>query len=174
MGRHLDELAKRIEQFRIDALRFFAGDLKLPPEALKETISTNIRSLRSQRSQGAAERFRLGSLEAKFNSQVDLYNRRMREREVGARRPPVEDTAPPDPREGVVIGRSSDGNAVEVLYQGLYLGNGQRAPNMDLEKFRGYISRQADVIRAKTGCSDIHFRVAVEDGKMKIKAKPLK
>ena len=45
---------------------------------------------------------------------------------------------------------------------------------MDLGRFRAYLDRQAEVIRKKTGCAEIQFRIAVEEGKMKLKAKPLR
>ena len=40
--------------------------------------------------------------------------------------------------------------------------------------FRAYIDRQAEAIRKKTGCAEIQFRIAVEEGKMKLKARPLR
>ena len=47
-------------------------------------------------------------------------------------------------------------------------------PKMDLERFGAYLERQAESIRSKTGCREIQFRLAVEDGKMKLKAKPIR
>lgn len=172
--RELDALQKQIEQFRIDAQRFFAGDLPLPPEEQRDRISTQIRKLRSDQSRSVAETFRLGSLESRFNSQNELFKRRLREREEGGQRRPAVAPPPPDPSQGVLVGRSGDPNAAEVLYKGLFLERGARSPSMDLERFRSYLSRQTDAIRAKTGCDDIHFRVAVEDGKPKLKARPVK
>ncbi len=68
---------------------------------------------------------------------------------------------------------SRDG-AVEALYKGLYLRRGATRTSMDLERFRSHLEKQAGVIRAKTGCQEIQFRIAEENGKMKIKAKPIK
>ena len=45
---------------------------------------------------------------------------------------------------------------------------------MDIERFRSYIQHQAEVIRTKTGCREIQFRIAVQDGKMKLKARPIR
>ncbi len=167
-------LTQGIEQFRIDSLRYFAGDLKVPPEELKIQISSLFRRLRVGGIKGVADNFRLNSLEARFNSQIDLYNRKLRERERGDSRAAAKPKATPDPTQGVTVGKNGDSNAVEALYKGLYLSGGSRNPGMDLEKFRSYIDRQAAVVRSKTGCEDIQFRIAVEDGKMKIKAKPVK
>jgi len=44
---------------------------------------------------------------------------------------------------------------------------------MELEAFRGYISRQIESIRIKTGCDAVQFRLATEEGKLKLKAKPV-
>ncbi len=173
LDRRIDRLAASIQKFRIDAQRFFAGDLKLPPEDLREKIAAELRQLRGpSRRVGAAARFRLGTLEAQFQSHLDLFGRRLRERELIAAGPAAADEhrPPPDPERGVVVGPRADSAAVEALYNGLH----QRNPKMDFERFRTYIHQQAEAIRAKTGCRDIQFRLAVQDGKMKLKAKPIR
>jgi hypothetical protein len=175
LNKEFDRLQREIEKYRVDSARFFGGDLKIPPEDHKEQIASDLRRLRALASRGgAAGSFRLNSLEARFNSQVDLFNRRMREQEMGGRRV-VAVEKPPDPmKDGVVIGKSAANNAVETLYKGLYLQKGQSSPAMDLERFRSYIHKQASTIQSKTGASDVQFRIAVEDGKMKLKARPIK
>lgn len=172
----LNRLQREIDQFRVDSQRFFGGDLNVPPEELKERIAANLRRLRALASRsGTVGSFRLNSLESTFNSQLDLYGRRLREQETGGKRrlPPREKE--PDPMtDGVIVGRGGRSNAVETLYKGLYLRQGQRSPSMDLEKFRGYIEQQTQKIRQKTGADGVQFRIAMEDGKMKLKAKPVK
>ena len=172
LERDIDRVAASIRQFRIEAQRFFAGDLKLPPENLREKISADLRRLRGASLKGAAANFRLGTLEARFQSHLDLFGRRLREREESLLHQAAgADAAPrPDPVKGVVLHRDDSSAAVEALYEGLH----RRNPKMDIERFRTYIERQADAIRSKTGCNDIQFRIAVEDGKMKLKAKPIR
>ncbi len=170
LEQEINRLAVSIRKFRIDSQRFFAGDLKLPPNELREKISSELRRLRGTSLKGAAANFRLNSLEAKFQSHLDLFGRRLRSRERGEMRAPAgAEQQPPDPKKGVVLGPKADSQAVAALYQGLY----KRNPKMDLDRFRTYIQRQADVIRAKTGCRDIQFRIAVQDGKVKLKARPI-
>ena len=171
LERDIDRLAASIQRFRVDAQRFFAGDLKLPPEELREKISADLRRLRSSSLKGAAASFRLGSLEAQFQSHLDLFGRRLRDRERAEGRAPaeLENREQPDPVKGVVVSPSGGSSAVEALYRGLH----HRNPKMDLERFRTYIHHQAEVIRSKTGCQDIQFRIAVQDGKVKLKAKPI-
>ena len=172
LEREIDRLAASIRRFRVDSQRFFAGDLKLPPEELREKITAEIRRLRGKSLKGAAPSFRLGTLEAKFQSHLDLFGRRLRVRERGEGRAAVAKAQKPapDPMKGVVLGAASDAPAVEALYQGLY----SRNPKMDLERFKSYLQHQAEMIRSKTGCREIQFRIAVQDGKMKLKARPIR
>ncbi len=172
LEREIDRLAASIQRFRIDSQRFFAGDLKLPPDELRERINADLRRLRSASLKGAAANFRLGSLEAKFQSYLDLFGRRLRQRELGEQRleTATEKARLPDPRKGVVLGERGSSAAVEALYRGLY----QPGSAMDLDRFRSYIHRQAEMVRAKTGCQEIQFRIAVQEGKLKLKAKPVR
>ena len=119
--------------------------------------------------------FRLGALEARFNSHLDLFGRRLREREDAGRAARAEEAKRLDPVQGVVVGRRTDPAAAEALFKGLYPGvPGSPKPKMGLGRFRAYLDHQAEVIRKKTGCGEIQFRIAVESGKMKLKAKPLR
>lgn len=171
LDRRIDRLAASIQKFRIDAQRFFAGDLKLPPDEQREKIAAELRQLRGpSRRVGAAARFRLGTLEAQFQSHLDLFGRRLRERELGAAQAAATAAPPPDPKAGVLIGQKPDPAAVEALYEGLHRHN----PKMDLYRFHAYIERQAEAIRTKTGCREIQFRIAVQDGKTKLKARPIR
>lgn len=171
--REIDRLADAIRRFRVDSHRFFGGELKIPPDEQRDQITAELRRLQTSKLAGSVEKFRLGSLEAQFNSHLELHGRRLREREQGdaLRRREIEEK--PDPVAGVVIGPQPGSGAVEALYQAMYLRSGTRNPQIDLERFRTHLTRQADAIRAKTGCTEIKFRVAEEDGKLKIKARPM-
>lgn len=171
----LDGLARGIQAFRVDAQRFLAGDLLAPPEEQRLDILSMLRRLRGANLKGVAETFRLNSLEAQFNSYNELFGRRLRETETGASRHARGQQAKLlDPQKGIVVGATVEPEAVNALYQGLYLSQGKRNPKVDLERFRSMVHQQAQRIRQKTGCQEISFRVAVEDGKLKLKAKPIR
>lgn len=172
----LGQLAEAIEQFRVDGERFFNGGLALPPEELRTRLQAMLRDLRGVQLRAAADQYRLGALEARFNSLSELYGRRLREREEG-RGPLVARAAaapaPPrfDPREGVVLRDTAEAAAVEAIWSGLAAAGGGR--RLELETFRGYLAKQIDEIRAKTGAASVQFRVVEEDGKLKLKARPI-
>ena len=171
----LDQLGRDIRQLQIDFERFFNGGLPIPPESLRTRIQVQIRNLRDLTLASAADNFRLADLEARFNVYSELFNRRVREREEG-RHPvfrPVTTVEKPryDPAAGIVFGAKVDPAAVEALYQGL-TGRGE-GPKFDLDSFQTYLARQAAALREKTGCAEVQFRLADEDGKLKLKARPV-
>jgi hypothetical protein len=176
LGETFDQLSRDIRQLQIDSERFFNGGLPVPPEELRNRIQTQIRNLRNLKITSALDSFRLGDLEARFNSYNELFNRRLREREEG-RRPGLVPVAHPerrryDAREGITLGASFDSEAVEALYQGLASRPGD-GPKFDLDSFEKYLARQIAALREKTGCDQVQFRLAEEDGKLKLKARPV-
>jgi hypothetical protein len=174
----LDQLNRDVQQLRVDFERFFNGALPFPPEELRGRVQGQIRNLRSlSPSATAVDTFRLGDLEARFNSYNELFNRRLRDNEEG--RHPAGRPAPPppaprrhDPAQGVVFGDRVDPEAAEALYQGLVSAPGD-TPRFDLDSFQTYLARQVTAIREKTGCTQVQFRLATEDGKVKLKARPV-
>lgn len=148
--------------------------MQLPPDAAQARIVRELRELRGASLKGAAEQFRLSALEARFNSYSELNQRRLREREEGrqARAAAPAGRAEHDPVAGVVISDRLEADAVAALYGALSRGK-SGAPAMELETFRGYIAHQIESIRIKTGCEAVQFRLAAEDGKLKLKAKPV-
>ena len=165
-----------LEQLQRQFERFFSGALPIPPEDLRTKVQNTFRQLRNATLRSAADQFRMSGLEYRFNTLSELWNRRLREREEG--RHPVPHVAHHaanepvlDPQAGVVVGEDLSPRAVEALYQGLYRTG---APaTVDLESFRSFLGRQLESIRGKTGCESVQFRVASEEGKLKLKAKPL-
>jgi hypothetical protein len=177
VGEILDQLGRDIQQLRIDFERFFNGALPVPPEELRGRVQAQIRTLRGMTNLATAvDNFRLGDFEARFNSYNEMFNRRLRDLEEG--RVTAVRAAPPaapqryDPHLGIVLGDRVDPQAAEALYQGLVAAPGE-APRFDLDSFQTYLSRQVAAIREKTGCDQVQFRLAAEDGKVKLKARPV-
>jgi hypothetical protein len=171
----VDRVERSIDQFRVDAERYFNGGLNVPPEELRARIERELRDLRLQPLRSAADQFRLGGLEARFNSLGELFARRLREREEGrstiAPRPPAPEPPRHDARLGIVVSDAGERETVEALWQGLAASGG--GARFELETFRGYLAQQLDQIRARTGSAAVQFRVVEEEGRVKLKAKPL-
>jgi hypothetical protein len=172
----LDQLEHDIRLLRIEFEKFFAGALPVPPEEMRTRVQGSIRNLRNLSFSSFAENFRLADLEARFNSYSELFNRRLRDQEEGrhraARQAALAAPRAYDAARGVVFGDAFEPAAVAALYEGLAKGPGD-GPRFDLESFRSYLSKQVSAIRAKTGCAEVQFRISEEDGKLKLKARPL-
>lgn len=171
----LDQLARDIQQMRIEFERYFSGALPIPPEEIRNRVQAQLRNLRGVTMNGAADGFRLGSLEAQFNTYNELYNRRLRDREEGRKaavpRVAAAEKSRYDPMGGITFGSRVESEAAEALYRGLASGGGE--VKFDLDSFQTYLARQVEAIRQKTGCEQVQFRLAEEEGKLKLKAKPV-
>lgn len=171
----LTELIRLVDKFRIEVERYFNGALVVPPEDFRNTVQKAFRDLRSTPLRTAVEQFRFAGLEARFNVLAETYGRRLRDREEGRTPSRTRDAAAEkpryDPEQGVVLGRGADPAAVEALYAGL-AKNGA-ASRLDLETFRNYLARQVEEISAKTGAELVQFRLSQEEGKVKLKARPI-
>lgn len=175
LDERLMTLDQDIRRFQIDFERFFSGSIPIPPEQRRISITNQIKELRTERLRAVAHRFRFNTLEAKFNALLVLFNRRLREAELGrkSRRAQMEAAAELDPQTGVVIGDKPTDAAAQALFQGLY-ADSETGPKADFDKFQAYLAKQADKIRERTGCQEVSFRVASEKGKLKLKAKAVK
>lgn len=178
VARDMDRLESMTKRLRVDYQRFVVGDLLMPPTELQAAALGLVRSLR-ERAKSVSERYRLQSIESKLNSHIERYGREVRKREQSheaqlARR--AEPKADPrfDPATGVVVGRQASRAAEQALYDALYPQKTGAAPAVDLDRFRAHLRRNVELIQAKTGCQEVSFRIAVEDGKTKLKAKPIR
>lgn len=169
----LDQLSANIDSLRVDFARFFNGALSVPPLEARDRVESALRRLRDRSGATYADRFRLAQLEARYNSFAELFNRRLREQEEGRALAGPERGGPEDfdLARGVVVSDSVSETALKALYAGLAKNGDTR---FDLETFRTYLDRQASAIRAKTGCSQVRFRLAEEEGQIKLKARPIR
>jgi hypothetical protein len=172
-----EELLMRLDQdirrFQIDFERFFSGNLPIPPDQRRIGIQNQIKELRTVRLKTVSLRFRYNTLEAKFNAFLVLFNRRLREHELGkvaARARSADGDI--DPAIGIVVDEKPSTAATQALYNGLY-ADSDSGPKADFELFHSYLEKQARKIRQTTGCNQVRFRVAHEGGKTKLKAKPV-
>ncbi len=170
----LDLLEGGIRRLKIDFDRFFNGALPLPPEDQRKEVKRMLREARSRRLPTFAERFHLNTLEARFNTLNELFNRRLRELETIGTAPSAKTgAAPVFPAAGLVVGTSPDLSAVTAIYNELYTSGGRQAKT-DFDSFHSYLRQQIDTLRKRTGCEQVRFRVTSANGQPTLKAKPIK
>ncbi len=171
--RRLELVDRHLQELKVEFERFFNGAERVPPEELRNRVQHELRRLQTEGQKTAREQFRLAGLEARFNSYNELFNRRMRTHEEGrsAYKAPAA-IGSYDVSRGVVLGDFPKRQEVSALYNELRKSHGG-SPRFDLDQFHSYVERQVGAIQAKTGCSKVLFRLFNEDGKMKLKAKPV-
>lgn len=171
----IDRIESAIRQMQIDYERFFNGAAEVPPVELDQQIGKDLRKAHTLPGLSVAEAFRLNQLEARYNSYRELYNRRLSEREQkGSSARAAAAPREFDLEKGVVIGAGGGStSAIEALYAGLCRGR-DKPPRFDSDSFKTYLGRQVETIRAKTGCSQVRFRLVEEAGEVKLKAKPIR
>lgn len=170
----IDNLQKRVDEFRIESERFLSGAIVRPPDEIADRIRRSIRNLYTANIQSSVEQFRLSALEARFNTLSELYNRRQREQEEssGLRHSSTGlEIQRLDATRGIRLQAGSEENKVQALHKAL---SRQGAMELDLSGFQRYLDQQIRKIQSKTGCSEVSFRVAEEGGKLKLKARPVK
>ena len=125
-----------------------------------------------------AQRFRFTTLAARFNTYQDLWSKQLKAKEEGKF---AAGSSPVSPsREAPItqrVRRTGTVDKTENLFSQYAQNrekNGEAPPNMDLNKFSKLIDSQRDALKKKYGCKDVEFYIAVEEGKTRLKAKPLK
>lgn len=171
--REIEQTELAIARLRREFEKYFSGANDLPPHELETKVLAQISRLRTG-VRNASDQFRVNSLEARFSSYRELYRRRLREAEEGRNRRAAKarPTEAPDPRSGVRIEGEITEQAALSLYRGLY--GHEDAPAVGLPQFRRYLEQQVSRIRQRTGCDGIVFRLAEDNGKQRLKAKPLR
>ena len=167
----LTRFERDIRLLKIEFDRYFNGFLDIPPEDNRGEVEETLRQLRGQPLNSFADRYRLNSLEARFNSFNALWTRKLRKRESAAGRPTTSDRGP-DPYAGLTVGNGPSRTHERALYEELYRSS-DRSAKTDFDSFRRFLRRQTEKIRGKTGCSEVRFRIASQDGKLTLKAQPV-
>ena len=85
--RELIFLERNITALRVEYERFFGGELKRPPVQSRRTIEDVLRRAGNAEVEKAVERFRLQSIQSRYNSFVEIWDKRMRAKEEGTTGP---------------------------------------------------------------------------------------
>jgi hypothetical protein len=81
--RELNDLDRGITTLRIEYERFFGGELRRPPVVGRRALEDTLRKLGNSEMEKAAERFRLQTLQSRYNAFAELWDKRMQAREEG-------------------------------------------------------------------------------------------
>jgi hypothetical protein len=197
----LELMEKSIRQLQIEWEKFFGGVEKKPPVDLRTRVENMLRKYASGEIRNNTERFRYQNLTARYNVFNELWNKRLRALEEGrpmglhGRIAEAAIAAAPMPhahmleKSGVSSSRSGsrsgeirvgsperDTEAVQVLFQ-RFLDARQEVGekgSVKFDVFQKLIAQQAARILAQKGATAVDFRLETKDGKVSLKAKPVR
>jgi hypothetical protein len=184
--RELQLLEVELRKLEAEYNMFFAGRLPRPPWESRKRVERMVRRIDGLYISNYGHRFKFNTLQSRFSSFVDLWDRGLRAREEGRAGPFV----PPRPvsTEKSKDAPASDGvisvttfkdptkemNKLQELHTSLT--EARRKAGQDaipFQKFAELIKTQVSSMKQK-GTAEVAFRVAVKDGKVTFTARGLK
>lgn len=179
----LQLLDVKLKQLRMEYEQYFLGARKREPQQLRGEVNKIVAYYANAPLRNTALRFLFNNLRARYFTHKRLWDETCRkiddgsyerhlfkadlhERERSLKRKPPAATA------------ANAANDPEAALFAEYLGarttTGQDSAGLTREKFAALLRQQEEAIRAKFGAAKVRFRVAVEDGRAKLKATPVK
>jgi hypothetical protein len=183
--RDLQRLASELKQLEAEYNMFFSGILPKPPWETRSRIEVLVKQYDRSYIQNYGERFRFFTLQARYATFVELWDRGLRAREEGrpgpfAQKPPAEKEAKPKRPEDRILHVSSfrdparEMDKLHDLYNSLAEARQEVGDEaVPFHKFVDLVKSQVKKLKA-TGTPEVAFRVAVKDGKVNFTARALK
>ncbi|HEY2433305.1 MAG TPA: hypothetical protein VGI12_11590 [Vicinamibacterales bacterium] len=180
----LQLLAAGLKQLEAEYNMFFAGRLARPPLETRNRIQALVKKWDRGHIQTAADRFQFDTLQRRFMTFVDLWDRGLRSREEG-RAGPFAAPPPKMPRreersKAQVVHTTSFQDPMREMdkLQSLYdsLMDARREAGDDIvpfHRFAALVKDQVTKVRAD-GTAEVGFRVTVSEGKVNFTVRGLK
>lgn len=181
--RELQGLAADLRKLEAEYTMYFAGRIPRPPFESRAKVEQTLKRYERAPFGTQAHRFQFAALQARFSTFADLWDRNVRAREEGRptamfRLPP---SAPAKPRAdaSVVVHATAFFDPVQELdkLRDLYdaLMDARRetgSESVPFHRFADLVKRQVAELQERYHSPDVSFRVVVEDGRVRFKARP--
>jgi len=199
----LEKIDEGIFKLQKEWDRFFSGQERKAPFEAKQRLDRLVRRYVGVEIRNNVERFRFQSLTAKYNTLSDLWNRRLRAieegrpltsvqlkhvRELAAEAPaaaapapgPPAGSKPADTGAGIraevrLSTLREDEQGVKSLYDQFRAARAAVGESeVKFESFKKLIAQQRARLLEEKDAVAVDFRVALQDGKVALKAKPVR
>lgn len=194
----LEKIDEGIFKLQKEWERFFSGQERKAPFEAKQRLDRLVRRYVGVEIRNNVERFRFQSLTAKYNTLSDMWNRKLRAIEEGRPLSSVQlkhmreaaaeaASAPPPPAAGLKPAASGtraevrlstlreDEQGVKTLYEQFRAARASVGESeVKFESFRKLIAQQRTRLLEEKDAVAVDFRVALQDGKVALKAKPVR
>jgi len=185
IDRDLSLLEAEIKKLEAEYNMYFAGRLPRPPWEMRKRVENMVKRIDRMHIPNYGQRFRFTTLQSRFSTSIDLWDRGLRAREEGRPGPfaqprPVPEERPKPKVEDRLVHVASfrdplkEMEKVHQLYDNFAEARreaGQEA--IPFHKFADLVKTQVNTLKEK-GSPEVAFRVAVKDGKVAFTARGLK
>jgi len=178
----LNRLEAELKRLEAEYNMFFAGRLPRPPWETRARVAALVKQYDRTPIQNTGHRFRFSTLQSRYATLVDLWDRGLRARDegrggpFGKKRPTTPERERPEDRVLHVAAFRDPMREIDKLHE-LYDSLtearrelGQQA--VPFQRFTEIVQQQVQKMSA-ADTSEIAFRVAVKDGKVNLTAKKL-
>jgi hypothetical protein len=183
IDRELMKLEADLKQLEAEYNMFFSGRLPKPPWDTRARVEKVIKMMDRAYIQNTGDRFRFHTLQSRFQTFIDLWDRGLRAREEGRPGPFAQQTKKEPDKKGaedrilhVAAFRDPvrEVDKLEELYDSLTEARKEVGEQqIPFHKFADLVKTQVKKLR-DTGSPEVAFRVAVKDGKVNFTARALK
>jgi hypothetical protein len=184
LDRELELLEVELKRLEAEYNMYFAGRLPRPPWETRSRVHAMVRRLDNAHIANTGGRFRFNTLQSRFQTFADLWDRGLKAKEEGRPgpfanlRPPVEEK-PKRPVDRVLTvttfsDPTKEMDKLQELYESLAEARrevGEEA--IPFHKFADLIRTQVGALKKK-GTPEVAFRVAVKQGKVAFTARAMK
>lgn len=183
-----------LKKLRAEFNQHLIGNLKSSPDFTIAITRKMVRKYAGDRTLRGTQRFQYFNLVAKFNTMLEFYNRRIRDKELGrqtafsltkpndspeleAARQKARKMEPLNQDKGhVVANPQRQFTTIKKMYETWteYANHLEKPPDMNFDKFQQVIATKTEQLMAQRQCKAIRYKLTFQDGKIKIQAKPIK
>jgi hypothetical protein len=184
--RDLEILTAELRRLEAEYNMFFAGRLPRPPWETRNRVTSMVKRFDRDRGylQGTGDRFRFETLQSRFQSLTELWDRGLRAREEGRpgpfAQPPPRERPKKKPADGKLVHATAfkdpvhEMDKLHTLYDSLMDARRTHGEEVvPFHKFAALVKNQVTKLR-DAGNSEVAFRVAVKDGKVAFTVRGLK
>lgn len=170
-------LETKLLQLKLDYDQYFLGSRPREPIMLRGEVQKLIAMYSNQAIQNTALRFKFGSICSRYQAYKRQWGEVLRQIEAGTyarHRFKAElhdrERRGEGKRAGAAPPAGKPGDALFQAYVEACRSCGQDVKGLTPAKLEGLLDKQREQLRARFGDADVSFRVAIEDGKAKLKA----
>ena len=177
-------IENKLNMLKLDYERYFLGSRKREPIMERREIQKFFTQWANMPVQNTATRFRFNSLNARYQAMKRQWDSILRQMEAGTykrdvfkanlRQGPSAAPAGPARSGDSPVGSSDAGSALFERYRDAAMACGQNVKGLSANKLQAVVDKQTAALKQKLGCKDVQFRVTVQDGKVKLKAAPVR